>query len=197
MDWTVWSGTVRTVCRLWTGQSELALSVHSVGCGLDRMGLDFWQRKGIFFLLQNIESGPASHLFSAYWGFFLWGWDLYWTTYLILVLRLGMSGAVPLPPHMLSWHSQGKFFVLFIFFLFTCSQFFKDTVTISNYIMSDSRSIVKCLWLYLTSIRAFVWVSRGAMQFLVQDNQCLDWNLKWVQSTKRECYSLCRDIIWR
>jgi hypothetical protein len=68
-----------------------------------------------------------------------------------------------------------NFVVLFIsIYLFIYLQFFKDTVTISNCVMSDSRIIVKCLWLYVMSIQAFVWVNRGAMQFLVQDNQCLD-----------------------
>ena len=68
-------------------------------------------------------------------------------------------------------HRDNFFYCLF---LFICLQFFKDTVTISNCIISDSRIIVKCLWLDFCTIQAFVWVNRRAMQFLIQDSQCLD-----------------------
>jgi hypothetical protein len=85
-----------------------------------------------------------------------------------------MSGAIPVLPHMLSWHSQGQFFCIVYSYLFICLQFFKDTVTISNCTMSDSRIIVKCLWLDLTYHLSMFWVNRGAMQFLIQDSQCLD-----------------------
>jgi len=59
-----------------------------------------------------------------------------------------MSGAIPvLPPICFHGIHRDNFFVLFIFIYLL--QFFKDTVTISNCIMSDSRIIVKCLWLDL------------------------------------------------
>jgi hypothetical protein len=58
-----------------------------------------FDRNGIFFLLQNTDSDPVSLLVSVYWELFLW--DL---GYLILVLKVTMSGAIPLLPHMLSWH---------------------------------------------------------------------------------------------
>jgi hypothetical protein len=70
-------------------------------------------------LLQNIltSSGANLALYSVDTRVSSWGQsnpDMKVTTFLHLVLQLGMSGPIPLLPLTPSWHGQGNFY-LFIF----------------------------------------------------------------------------------
>jgi hypothetical protein len=75
-----------------------------------------------FSLLQNVQTGSGAHpvSYSLHTGVLSWGysgWGMKFTTHQCLVLRLRMSGAVPLLPYaLMAWTMKPVFF----FFLLCC-----------------------------------------------------------------------------
>jgi len=92
---------VNTVTALQARQSRVQIPVEARGVSL-------------FINVQTIcGAHPASYSLST--KVLSWGWSsqgVTITTYLHLVLRLRMTGSVPLLPCMLSWCGQGPLYLL-------------------------------------------------------------------------------------
>ena len=109
--------TYLTILCVWgTGVTS---SVYRVGYVLDGTAYKYWQEKDIFSLFLNVQTGSGAHTISCSMRTGVLsrgesGQDLKITSYLHLVPKLRMSGAIPLVPYTHLWRGKRKLHLLML-----------------------------------------------------------------------------------